>query len=142
MSAPDRGAPCQKWTICSVPGGRFALLSVCSPPVITCCATVGLSFFFFLPSVLTKKKCASVCVIFASCPRRCYSGCCLCRAAAGMNLTLLAVIAEHIPLRLIVSPHRGDGRLAPLRTSFPVNSRRSPRVRGRRARKGASTAPL
>lgn len=31
VSPPNLRARCQKWTICSVPGGRFALIFLCLP---------------------------------------------------------------------------------------------------------------
>lgn len=62
MSPPNLRARCQKWTICSVPGGRFAFIFLCFLVPLLLAARLSARLIR-----LDKKKC----VIFASCPHHC-----------------------------------------------------------------------
>lgn len=98
MSTPSTRAPCRKWTICSVPGGRFAVAilrclgSVC---------TVGATFLTikrgrYLPAV---RAAAFLLSDFAE-MKACVHGVC---ATGGLNTALRAVTADHTVRRYCAS---------------------------------------
>lgn len=110
VSPPNLRARCQKWMICSVPGGRFAIIFSCFlVPLLVCCASVGSSYFHESHSCCLTELC-DVCKLSASLSL-CQTGCVcvleqerrvctLCRETEGwMLLNIQAVTADRIPLR-------------------------------------------
>lgn len=107
MSAPCLRARCQKWTICSVPGGRFALIFFRCLGASLLAAQISARHFdkkevFVLCDICRLSASLSVCYLVVACEMQ--ANVHVVCTAGEPNITLQAVSADHIPLRVIVLP--------------------------------------